>query len=157
MAQHIFDKQLLCALPLLCPLTVPSLDQRSLNALKTRPGLNGALWWRWTAPDTMVSPAWISLCVTSALLASRTLASLGSHSRRIYAIYPSIPQASQQPKPRPGTIQTAEDAQITRNRQRTSTVTHGKITQHFFPHTQRHTDRIIEMPLLKHLSLSYFT
>lgn len=71
----------------------------------------------------MSSPAWVLLCVTSALLASGTLGSLGSHSRRIHAIYPSIPQASQQQKPRAQTIQTAKDAQMTRSRQRTSTLT----------------------------------
>lgn len=132
----------------------PSLDwtRGSLNALKSRSDLNGALWWRRTEAGRMASPAWVLLCVTSALLASGTLGSLGSHSRRIHAIYPSTPQASQQQKPRGHSIPAAEDAQVTRDRQRTSTVTHGKTTQQplwSFPPllTWRHTERIIEMPL----------
>lgn len=142
---HIWQAPDLCP-PSLLYAPYPSLDwsRGSLNALKTRPDLNGALWWRWTEPGRMSSPAWVLLCVTSALLASGTLGSLGSHSRRIHAIHPSISHASTQQKPQ--TTETAEDARTTRNRPTTSTTTHGKTFMGwFFPRTRRHTGRIIEM------------
>lgn len=93
---------------------------------KSRTDLNGALWWL-TEPDEMSSPVWVLLCVTSALLASGTLGHLGSHSRQIHALHPSVPQ-EQQPKPRAETFHGGDVAQMTRERRRRSTITHGKMT-----------------------------
>ncbi|TNM95918.1 hypothetical protein fugu_017001 [Takifugu bimaculatus] len=72
----------------------------------------------------MSSPVWVLLCVTSALLASGTLGHLGSHSRQIHALHPSVPQ-EQQPKPRAETFHGGDVAQMTRERRRRSTITHA--------------------------------
>lgn len=132
MTQHILDKHLICALPSFCPR--PSLDWAGTGTGTTphrleeqsRADLNGELWWL-TEPDEMSSPVWVLLCVTSALLASGTLGHLGSHSRRIHALHPSVPQ-EQQPKPRAEAFHGGDVAQMTRERRRTSSITHGKIT-----------------------------
>ncbi|XP_029688734.1 matrilin-3-like isoform X2 [Takifugu rubripes] len=72
----------------------------------------------------MSSHVWVLLCVTSALLASGTLGHLGSHSRQIHALHPSVPQ-EQQPKPRAETFHGGDVAQMTRERRRRSTITHA--------------------------------